>query len=144
MKQFNLDEYLANPSRPLVTRDGLDVRIICTNRENSVTPIVALVKERENILEDTYEVPYYYYANGSLLREGNDPYDLFFADGDVCKHTAWINLREDPDNLPGNPFALPIYSTAKEAQEAAKDVEDYNHKQGEKVKYRSVKIEWEE
>ena len=31
MKPFNLDEYLANPSKKVVTRDGRSVRIHCTN-----------------------------------------------------------------------------------------------------------------
>lgn len=31
MKPFNLEEYLANPSKKVVTRKGLDVRIVCTD-----------------------------------------------------------------------------------------------------------------
>ena len=31
MKQFNLKEYLENPSRKVVTRDGRNVKILCTN-----------------------------------------------------------------------------------------------------------------
>ena len=30
MKQFNLNEYLANPQRKIITRDGRPVRIIST------------------------------------------------------------------------------------------------------------------
>ena len=30
MKQFNLEEYLKNPSRKVITRDGREARIICT------------------------------------------------------------------------------------------------------------------
>ena len=29
MKQFNLEEYLENPDRRIITRDGDSVRIIC-------------------------------------------------------------------------------------------------------------------
>lgn len=43
MKQFNLDEYLKNPSRRVVTRDGRNVRIICTDRVNFDSPVMALV-----------------------------------------------------------------------------------------------------
>lgn len=32
MEQFSLSEYLKNPTRPIVTRDGRSVRIICNNR----------------------------------------------------------------------------------------------------------------
>lgn len=34
MKQFSIKEYLANPSRGIVTRDGRSVRIICTDRKS--------------------------------------------------------------------------------------------------------------
>lgn len=54
MKQFNLDEYLANPSRKVVTRDGRNVRIRCTDRKSEEQPIVMaplhairVVEERE-------------------------------------------------------------------------------------------------
>ena len=30
MKQFNLEEYLKNPSRKVITRDGREARINCT------------------------------------------------------------------------------------------------------------------
>lgn len=42
MKQFNLDEYLKNPSRKIVTRDGKPVRIICTDAKSNA-PIIVLV-----------------------------------------------------------------------------------------------------
>lgn len=31
MRQFDLDEYLKNPNRKVVTRDGRSVRIVCTD-----------------------------------------------------------------------------------------------------------------
>ena len=43
MKPFNLEEYLKNPSKKVVTRDGKDARIICTDRRDLNFPIVALV-----------------------------------------------------------------------------------------------------
>ena len=43
MKQFNLDEYLENPSRKVITRDGKNARIICTDAKNNY-PIVALIE----------------------------------------------------------------------------------------------------
>lgn len=34
MEQFNLDEYLKNPDRKIVTRDGCyAVRILCTDKK---------------------------------------------------------------------------------------------------------------
>lgn len=44
MEQFSLEEYLKNPSRALVTRDGYPARIICTDALNShESPIIAQV-----------------------------------------------------------------------------------------------------
>ena len=51
MKQFNLDEYLQNPSRPVVTRDGRPVRIICTDANREETPVVALVKVKALVMK---------------------------------------------------------------------------------------------
>lgn len=52
MKPFNLKEYLENPYRKVVTRDGRTVRIICTNGklfsprvDGTIYPVVALVKK---------------------------------------------------------------------------------------------------
>ena len=43
MEKFNLEEYLANSSRKLVTRDGRKARIICTDLNYKNHPIVALI-----------------------------------------------------------------------------------------------------
>ena len=42
MKPFNLQEYLANPSRKVVTRGGSPAMIICTNDEGD-TPITGFI-----------------------------------------------------------------------------------------------------
>lgn len=47
MKPFNLEEYLANPSKKLVTKGGKEVRILCTDRKHKDYPIVALVKNKQ-------------------------------------------------------------------------------------------------
>ena len=47
MKPFNLEEYLANPTKKVVTRDGRNVRIICTDRKGTDFPIVGLVTTRD-------------------------------------------------------------------------------------------------
>lgn len=60
MKPFNLEEYLKNPSRKIVTRDGRVVeRILCTDAVGHY-PIVALVKiydgtsDKDCVLEERY------------------------------------------------------------------------------------------
>lgn len=50
MEQFSLSEYLKNPTRPIITRDGRSARIICTDRVGR-WPIVALISaNREEII----------------------------------------------------------------------------------------------
>lgn len=74
MKQFNLEEFLENPTRPIVTRDGRAVRIICTDRKNSHQhSIVALVQT------DGTEQIYDYMTDGSYIANTQSLRDLFFA-----------------------------------------------------------------
>ena len=73
MKQFNLDEYLKDPTKKVVTRDGRKVRIICTNAKNDF-PIIALVYCSDN-KEDICT----YHKNGHTLNTYESPNDLFFA-----------------------------------------------------------------
>ena len=86
MKEFSLEEYLKNPSRKIVTRDGRDVRIICTDRRGGDHPILALCtmsNESENL--------YSYLPNGRmyLSADADSCMDLFFAPE---KHEGWVNL----------------------------------------------------
>ena len=77
MKQFNLKEYLKNPSQKVVTRDGREVRIICTDFKNGINkPIIGLIKEIDN--EDHV---YYFTEKGRYnLPENEKSFkDLFFA-----------------------------------------------------------------
>lgn len=133
MEQFNLEEYFKNPNRKIVTRNGNDVRIICTNQMNTETPIVALIKERKNAFEDPYEVSYNYYVNGHLLCNRDDPYDIFFADEDVRKHEGWVNIYKDFDS---RILSKHIYRSESDAVSVRQEEgEDY---------IATVKITWEE
>ena len=42
MKQFSLDEYHKNPSKPLVTRSGLNARIVCDDAPGDF-PVIAII-----------------------------------------------------------------------------------------------------
>ena len=76
MKQFSLDEYLKNPSRKVVTRDGRSVRIRCTDRKSEEQPIVALV---ESLTEDSEYVGTYR-KDGRWSTSGcASDLDLFFT-----------------------------------------------------------------
>ena len=43
MEQFNLEEYLKNPSRRVISRNGIPVKIHCTNYF-SVFPVIAEIE----------------------------------------------------------------------------------------------------
>ena len=70
MKQFNFIEYLKNPSRKIVTRDGISVEIRGTNY--SRLPVVAQIED--NTYFNLFS------ADGKYHRDGLDSQnDLFFA-----------------------------------------------------------------
>ena len=87
-RKFNLNEYEKNKFK-VVTADGLDVRIICTDRmTTSFTTknkrvVVALVKEPSG-----EELPHIYDKNGesSVLPES---YYLFFK---ITKKEGYVNI----------------------------------------------------
>ena len=125
MKRFSLDEYLKNPSRKVVTRMGRKVRIICTDREDSIYPIVALVKDDKR--ESDILVAY---TKDGIPAEYNEVYyTLFFAPE---KHEGWINLYKMNSIISPGPRA---YDTKEEAESAAGDKSYY---------ISTIKIEWEE
>ena len=126
MKRFSLDEYLKNPSKNVVTRMGRKVRIICTDREYSTYPIVALVKDDNRGLERLAT----YTKDGIPAEYEEAYYTLFFAPE---KHEGWLNIchSESGFYLRGNP-----YKSKEEAEEVAKA----NYKNF----CTTVKIEWEE
>ena len=124
MEQFNLEEYLANP-RKVITRDGRNARIICTDAKNNY-PIVALIetpngKERQ---------PCGYKEDGTYIIGEKHPCDLFFAPE---KHEGWLNIYRSKSGfyLRGNP-----YKTKEEADEVARA----NYK----TFCATIKIEWKE
>lgn len=87
MKQFNLEEYLKNPKRKVITRDGRDVRIICTDRQGGDHPILALCFASDGIENCFSCLP-----NGRRYVDTDSCMDLFFA---TEKHEGWINLAID-------------------------------------------------
>ena len=107
MKQFNLQEYLSNPNRQVVTRNGRKVRIICTDRE-SIKPVVALIT-----LPNGDEVIKTFWDNGIETAGSEDKNDLFFA---VTKRTDYINLYR---NEFGYFLGDGEYSTEEEAKRVA-------------------------
>ena len=126
MKQFNLQEYLANPSRQVVTRDGRKVRIVCTDRAGLNTkPIVALIT-----LPNGDENVNTFWNNGFETTAIEGENDLFFAPE---KHEGWININMWPDGERDTDGI--IYHNKL-------DIPDVPPVGGQRVA--TIKIEWEE
>ena len=129
MKEFNLDEYLKNPSQKVVTRDGREVRIICTDFKSQMNkPIIALIKEDED-----EENAFNFKENGRWHLPENEESlkDLFFA---PIKKEGWVNLYKGivKDYLPS--VGQKIYKSKENAIKNKRN-DDY---------LTTIKIEWEE
>ena len=124
MKEFNLDEFKKNPTKKVVTRDGREVRIICTDYKSDY-PIIGLVT-----IEENKELAYNFQKNGRYyFSEKESSLDLFFA---PIKKEGWINLFKGEEL----PFVNgDVYKSEKDAKKAAIGEPDF---------IASVKIEWEE
>lgn len=122
MKQFNLEEYLQNPSRKVVTRDGRKVRIVCTDKKGAC-PIVALVTRDDGVAEETVT----YTKNGKFFKDTSYNCDLFFAPE---KHEGWINIYKSQMYRCGI-----IHDSEEEAR---------RYKGCSAPVVATVKIEWEE
>ena len=93
MEQFSLDEFLKNPTRPIVTRDGRRVRIICTDRIGK-WPIVALVCTGEaEFLGGYTRNGQKYMPKGEVSLD-----DLFFAPEPKTKRVGWMNVCKYGDS----------------------------------------------
>lgn len=102
MKPFNLEEYLKNPSRKVVTRNGRNARIICTDAINSDYPIITLIEmgDKESVTSHT--------KDGKCFVGKESYYDLFF---EPEKHEGWINIYPEFKNY--------IYKSEKDAKDVA-------------------------
>ena len=125
MKEFTLEEYLKNPERKVVTRDGRNARIMGTDAKRAYYPILALVDK------GSHEASIFYTKNGQYSFGEENSYDLFFAPE---KKEGWINIFKH--NF-GEPFIgdMHIFKSKEEAEESAKNDRTY---------VKSIKIEWEE
>lgn len=122
MKQFDLQEYLKNPKRKIVTYDGKDVRIICVNRIDEDYPVVALVREKYGEEVESYT------ENGEYVKNEKHNRNLFFAPE---KKDGWINVYRGNGGY--NTFVCNrIFATKEEAQREKRDI------------IATLKIEWEE
>ena len=118
MKQFNLKEYPKNPLRKVVTRDGRNVKILCTNFTKA-QHIIAQIEGND------YSTAFH--KDGIFVNGVESNCDLFFAPE---KHEGWINVYKDGDHFYSS---MDIFKTKEKA---------------EALSCRSciatVKVEWEE
>lgn len=122
MKQFDLDEYLANPSKKVITRRGLNARIICTDRKDLIYTIVALIETKSG-----GESIQYYTKDGKYYIDALYEDDLFFAPE---KHEGWINIYKARGYCYGGSVIYPTEVAAKTAADPDPIA--------------TIKIEWEE
>ena len=121
MKQFSLEEFLKNPNRKVVTRDGRNVKIHCTDYIG-FGPIIAKV-EGNNFSQ-------MFYSDGRSSRYEESHYDLFFVSE---KHEGWINVYRDGNGITS--FGAILHTSQEEAEKMGK-TDDYYAA--------TAKIEWEE
>ena len=122
MKEFNLNEYLKDPSKKVVTRDGREVRIVCTDMKSRYK-IVGIVYDKK---DDTESVEVFQ-ENGTLFIHMTSNYDLFFA---PVKKEGWVNIYSEQE------YRHPGENIFKTKEEAIK-YKDINY-------IATIKIEWEE
>lgn len=117
MRPFNLDEYLKNPNKKVITREGKNVKIYCTNCVG-YHPVIAEIEGEK--------YSYFYDKNGGYhFRPSIN--DLFFASE---KKEGWINLFRDPTN--NEIYCSKVYPTKEKAMDSIGAF------------YATIKVEWEE
>ena len=119
MKQFNSQEYLANPKRQVVTRDGRKVRILCTDFDNPDFPIVGEIQGNK--------WPLSFATNGEAIKGRPLACDLFFAPTIVKR---WGIVYRKAERL---------FNTREEAEKWMAEADE-----GEKKFCSVCKVEWEE
>lgn len=127
MKKFNLNEYLKNPQRKVITREGFPVRIICTDKvcdnKGSQKPIIALVNfgDREIV---------YPYSSDGISTPSLPKFDLFF---ETEKKEGWVNIYTDDYGIAYS--GQLIHGEYEVAKTTGRSLEGY---------LTTSKIEWEE
>ena len=126
MKQFSLEEFKKNQNRKVVTRDGRNVRIICTDAKGDY-PVIGLIRSLDN--ED---YPWRFRMDGAILENEENENDLFF---DVEKKEGYINLYRSKLGIASHQTYFGILSKEQAEREAAEYPDDF---------IATAKVTWEE
>ena len=120
MEKFNLDKYLANPSRKVVTRDGRSVSILgIDSRPSYPWPVKSTIGDKVNLT---------YSCDGRVFNHRESTLDLFFA---TEVKEKWVNLYK----LYGNYYLDDTLYDSKEEAEKVSESSFY---------VATVKVVWEE
>ena len=128
MKPFNLEA--AKAGKPVCTRDGHDARIICFDRKNKHTPIVALITGLYNDSPNE-ESGLNYNINGKIASPVNNGLDLMMK---TKKHEGWVILYQQDKQSPIT-TSVRIYAIKENAESVGI---------GTKAYIGTAKIEWED
>ena len=120
MEQFNLEKYLKNPTRKVVTRDGYSVRIVCTDRISYHKDIIGLV------MIDGSEYIFTWTQQGKISPNSDTSNDLFFAPE---KHEGYVSIYRGVKN--DDYFTVGIFDSEEKAKERGGSIA-------------TVKVEWED
>ena len=123
MRRFNLEEYLKDTSREIITRDGRKARIICTDAKGD-RPIIALVERFDGDAEDSHS----YTKDGNFCVDREHILDLFCVSK---KYEGWVNIYRDIVE-DSEPYCGKIFASEEEAKNKGVCISA------------TVKIEWEE
>ena len=125
-KPFDLEA--AKAGKPVCTRDGRKVRILCYDLKGAEYPIVALV-EAHDYLDESIST---YDRNGRFDNDRENKNDLMMLS---WKKEGWVNVYKSYNVGKKIPCMASIYPTKEEAKKSSVVGFDYVD---------TVKIEWEE
>ena len=115
---------MKNPDRHIVTRKGIDAKIICTDGSIKAYPIFALIQNEEG--KDVLS-----FTNEGINTEGYESsFDLFFV---TENKNGWINLCKSENKVMLD--SRNLYDSEKSAKDNIIYTDDY---------ITTIKIEWEE
>lgn len=126
LKPFDLEA--AKAGKPVCTRDGRKVRILCYDLKGAEYPIVALV-EAHDYLDESIST---YDRNGRFDHDKENNNDLMML---PQKKEGWVNVYKSYNVGKKIPCMASIYPTKEEAKKSSVVGFDYVD---------TVKIEWEE
>ena len=127
MEKFNLDEYLANPSRKVVTRDGRPVKIICTNLKNFLGNYSIVAEIEGSGCSEAFT------QGGEYLIGSSSQNDLFFAQE---KKEGWMTIFRGKYG----PYPGKIFNSKEDAEESRRIYCRFT----DDPYLATVKVEWEE